>query len=72
MKKRFEVTDPKSCLSKAGEFETLFVLLGRDRAASATIRFWCQERIRLSKNEVHDQQITSALDCADQMEKEAR
>jgi len=65
-----EITNLKSCLSKAGDREMLFVLLGRDVAAPATIRFWAKERIRLKKNKRGDEQIVEALACAKTMEDE--
>lgn len=39
----------------------MFVLLGRDKATPATIRFWVNERIRLGKNTDIDDQIKQAL-----------
>lgn len=73
MRKRDE-TNPanKTCLNTALPDEMLFVLLGRDVAAPAAIRFWCSERIRLGKNMVGDPQITEALACAETMERERR
>ena len=68
MLKRDELTNPDSCLSKAKEGERLFVLLARDKAAPATIRFWVQTRIQLGKNQPDDPQIVEALACADLME----
>ncbi len=68
MLKRDEVNNPLSCLSKAKDDERIFVLLARDQAAPATIRFWADERIRLGKNKRRDVQIQEAYDCADLME----
>lgn len=68
MKKQDELTNPHSCMSRARDDEWTFVLLGRDAAAPATIRFWTNERIRLGKNKPDDPQITEALSCAAQME----
>jgi hypothetical protein len=68
MLKMEELTNPDSCLSKAKEEERIFVLLGRDKAAPATIRFWVQTRIQLGKNQPDDPQIVEALACADLME----
>lgn len=68
MIKFHELTNPRSCLSKAREDEMLFVLLARDAAAPATIRFWVTERIRLGKNTENDKQIQEALACAWLME----
>lgn len=68
MIKSQELTDPTSCLSKAGYSELLFVLLGRDPAAPVAIRAWVEERIRLGKNKVSDDQIKEALACANDIE----
>jgi hypothetical protein len=61
MIKQQELTDPKSCISKAHDDEMIFVLLARDWATPATIIFWIQERIRIGKNKIDDQQIKEAL-----------
>lgn len=68
MLKRDEVADPRSCLNKAAADEVLFVLLGRDRAAPATIRAWVAERVRLGLNQVGDQQLVEALATACRIE----
>lgn len=68
MLKKDELTDPTSCLSKAHDNERVFVLLARDVTAPATIRFWCQERMRLGKNTIDDSQIQEAFECARLME----
>jgi hypothetical protein len=60
MRKRDELNDPRSCLSRARADEMLFVLLERDLAAPAAIREWIEERIRLGKNQREDAQITEA------------
>lgn len=39
MIKEFERSEPNSCWNKAGQYEPVFVLLGRDLATPATIRF---------------------------------
>ncbi len=64
MKKRDEITNPLSCLNKARDHEMLFVLLARDAAAPATVRFWIAERIRLRLNTEGEAQIQEAFDCA--------
>lgn len=51
-------------MSRAREDEMTFVLLARDVAAPATIRFWMAERIRLGKNKPGDAQIVEAETCA--------
>jgi hypothetical protein len=70
MRKCMEKADGNSCLNKADDNELIFVLLGRDVAAAATIRFWTLERIRLGKNKFNDQQIQEALSVAETMERE--
>lgn len=70
MIKREELTNPASCMSRARDDEMTFVLLGRDAAAPATIRFWANERIRLGKNTASDPQIVEAFACAAAMEVE--
>jgi hypothetical protein len=60
MRKRDELTDPRSCMSRAQEDEWTFVLLGRDCAAPAAVRAWIEERIRLGKNQRDDPQIVEA------------
>lgn len=64
MLKTEEMENSHSCLSKANNDEMLFVLLGRDIASPATIRFWVAERIRLGKNQPSDRQILEAENCA--------
>jgi hypothetical protein len=66
--KREELSNPRSCMSKAREDEMTFVLLERDAAAPNTIRFWVKERLRLGKNQRGDSQIEEAYLCAGQME----
>lgn len=60
MRKRDELVDPTSCLSRARDDEWTFVLLGRDIAAPAAVRAWIEERIRLRKNRRSDPQIVEA------------
>lgn len=71
MKKHDELANAQSCWNRARFDERLFVLLARDPAAPATIRFWVGERITSGKNKATDPQIVEALECADAMEKEA-
>lgn len=68
MIKSEELSNPKSCMSRAQDHEMTFVLLGRDKAAPIAIAKWCEERIRLSKNTYADPQIVEALACAKHME----
>lgn len=70
MKKRDELTNDRSCMSRARDDEWTFVLLGRDAAAPATVRFWVSERLRIGKNTPSDAQIIEAIVCADAMEAE--
>jgi hypothetical protein len=60
MRKRDELTDPKSCMSKARDDEWTFVLLGRDAAAPVAVRAWIDQRILLGKNAPNDPQIAEA------------
>ena len=64
MRKTEELTNPRSCMSRAKDDEMTFVLLARDAAAPKAIRFWCDERVRLGKNTYDDPQIKEALQCA--------
>lgn len=59
-----------SCWNRADLNERIFVLLGRDPAASAAIHAWVDERIRLGKNTPSDLQIVEAIECARQMDLE--
>lgn len=68
MRKRDELTDPASCMSRARDDEMTFVLLGRDTAAPVVIRAWIGERLRLGKNKPDDPQIEEAEQCARTME----
>ena len=70
MKKKEEITNPQSCLSKADPEEMLFVLLARDAAAPGAIRFWASERLRMRMNDADDDKIKEALACADAMYKQ--
>jgi hypothetical protein len=70
VRKHHELSDSQSCLTRARDDEMLFVLLGRDAAAPATIRFWAEERVRLGKNKPTDPQIIEALNAAAIMEDE--
>lgn len=63
MRKRDELTDPASCMSRARDDEMTFVLLGRDEAAPLAIRDWIEHRIRLGKNQRGDEQIVNAERC---------
>jgi hypothetical protein len=69
MRKRDELADPNSCLNKAADNEWLFVLLGRDQASAATVRFWVAERIRLGLNEADDPKLVEAGRWAETMDR---
>lgn len=71
MIKAKEKNDPTSCFNKALEGEMLFVLLGRDAAAAATVRYWVRRRIEEGLNTPSDSQIAEALNAAELMEKQA-
>ena len=70
MRKKDELTNPLSCMSRAREDEMTFVLLGRDVAAPTAIRAWIEERIRVGKNQPGDPQTIEAEACAATMERE--
>lgn len=70
MRKREELTNPASCMSRAREGEMTFVLLGRDEAAPDAIRYWAERRVDLGKNQVGDAQLAEAEACARTMEAE--
>jgi len=72
MRKGRELAITSSCLNRAKDDEMLFVLMGRDVAAVATVRFWIEERIRLSKNTADDPQIKEARVWIGIVEKEQR
>jgi len=72
LRKSQELTNPSSCMSRAKDDEMTFVLLGRDAAAPATIRWWAQERVRMGKNTWKDAQIMEAMQCAATMELETK
>ena len=70
MRKFAELSFKESYMSKARPTEMTFVLLGRDAAAPVAIMRWVEERIRLGKNTIDDEQIKEAVRCADLMENE--
>jgi len=61
MKKKYEVSNPKSCPNTAGAEDFIFVLKQTDPATAATIRFWVRERIKRGHNEVGDAKTEAAL-----------
>ena len=70
MRKCEEIVNPNSCLNKAKDDEMIFVVLGRDPAAMATIIEWCNERIKLGLNDEGDTKLSEALECANKMVEE--
>lgn len=67
MLKKHEASVEHSCWNKAADNEMVFVIIGRDPAARATVEFWIKERIRLGLNRESDLKILHAKICADQM-----
>lgn len=72
MIKREELTDPKSCMSRAADGEMVFVLLARDAAAPVAILAWICERLRSGKNLPGDAQLLEARHCIDYMKQQRR
>lgn len=72
MEKLREVTQFNSCWNKAKNDEIVFILLGRDKATPATIRFWVDERIAFGLNHPEDPQIKEAIACARRIEEKQK
>lgn len=70
MIKILELSDPKSCMSRARDYEMTFVLLARDRVGALTVRIWCLLRVLFRKNRWADPQIREALHCARRMDEQ--
>lgn len=70
MKKCDELSNPKSCLSKARNDERIFVLLERDEAAPAAVEAWATERVRIGKSREDDQEITEAKNWAHEVRRD--
>lgn len=70
MRKRDELTNPNSCLNKAGDDDMIFVLIPSDEDAPDTIRDWVRRRIRRGKNQPGDPKMVEALENAATMERE--
>jgi hypothetical protein len=68
MRKRDELADPTSCLSKARDDEWIFVLLERDPSAAVAVRAWVDSRIALGLNDWNDPKIVEALQWADRVQ----
>lgn len=64
MKKLLELSEPTSCLNKAGDDEIIFVLLSRDPAAPHAIAAWINERHRLGLDESGSPKLVEAQACA--------
>lgn len=61
---------PNGCLARALPDEPMFILLGRDRCAPDSIRFWADQRSQLGVEQGERQdaeQLTEALETADVM-----
>ena len=56
------------CYANALPDEPMFILLARDKASPAVVRFWALERIKTGKNRITDAQIQDAYACAKAME----
>ena len=61
MKKRDELSDPNSCMSRAHDDEWTFVLLGRDLSSIVAVEAWIKDRLWRGKNTKDDPQIKEAL-----------
>lgn len=68
MKKHEELSNPKSCLSKAAHDEPLFILRATDKSAPVAIRAWIEERIASGQNTRSDEKMISAAALAEEME----
>lgn len=55
------------CHLRAKPGEPIFTLLGRDKAAAQTIRFWCLERLKRGMNRATDAQIVDAYALANEI-----
>jgi hypothetical protein len=72
MLKKDELNDPTSCLSKSKDNEMVFVLRAHDSAAPDVIRYWVTRRLLDKKNHPGDTQISEALACASEMERQRK
>lgn len=63
--KTAELANADGRLNRARDDEPVFVLLGRDAAAAATVRQWVGIRLMMGKNRRNDPQIVEALAWAD-------
>lgn len=67
MRKRDELDNLDSCLTKAISSEMLFILLARDPVAADVIDYWVKLRVERGHNLPDDDQIKEALQCASTM-----
>lgn len=67
--KTIVLRDPRSCFNRCNADEPMFVLIGRDGCAAATIRQWIAERVFAGKNVLSDPQIQEAHACAEEMDR---
>jgi hypothetical protein len=67
MRKRDELSDPNSCLSKALDDELMFNVLCRDPAGPETVRAWINLRIEMGLNQSGDPELIEAEHCAQRM-----
>lgn len=63
--KNQNIMDPNSCLNKADGFEPVFVLLGRDIAATSAVEAWIGARIIYGLDEPGSPKLMSALQWID-------
>jgi hypothetical protein len=66
--KKFEVSDPTSCLNKAADDEPVFVLRAHDRTAAQAVRWWLENALdlgcQLSPEKVeHAHKIIAAMEA---------
>lgn len=60
MIKRDELSNPASCLNKAGDDEPLFVLRAKDSEAPDAIADWINRRVAKGMNEHNDPKMKEA------------
>lgn len=66
MHKHGIIVDPQSYWNRAQDNEPVFILIGRDALAPATINCWIEMRLASGKNTVDDKQIQDAIRCLDE------
>lgn len=65
MLKRDELTNPRSCMSKAADDEPVFVLRAQDKHAPAMVRIWAGAALASGTPQA---KVNEALDLANAME----